>query len=522
MYKKLLLGILLSILTGAAGLFAQSSTFYEENGTIKCESAQPGETGEVNGIEYEAVDNALLAERRGDGTNLSTVCTTHVTTLTAFFAGMEDFNDDIGSWDTSNLVGAALASAFRGASSFNRDISRWDVSGVTDMQSLFNGAGSFNTPLDFWDVSSVINMNSMFEEAKAFNQDLNTWDVSSVTDMSALFDRAEAFNGDISEWDVSSVTDMQFMFRDAKAFKGEIGNWDVSAVKTMSNMFNGALVFNSDIGGWDVSSVERMAVMFANTGLFNADIGHWNVSSVLGMESMFYEAVGFNRDIRAWCVENIPEEPVSFAEGSFLQFFPSWGFCKSRPEKAVLLSPENNAEAPEVPITFTWQADALENAAYHIRIWKFDETLADTVVTDTSFTYSGPISPNSSYSWRVGSLNPDIGYETQWSSIWYFMTAETSVAAEPGEKPIVFTLEQNYPNPFNPATTIRYAVPAVANVELSVYNMLGQKVVTLVDKHQPAGTYTAEFDASRLSSGIYIYRLQAGGLTATRTLTLIK
>ncbi|AXJ00409.1 Por secretion system C-terminal sorting domain-containing protein [Cyclonatronum proteinivorum] len=90
------------------------------------------------------------------------------------------------------------------------------------------------------------------------------------------------------------------------------------------------------------------------------------------------------------------------------------------------------------------------------------------------------------------------------------------------ESPTQITLEQNYPNPFNPTTSIRYTLNASSDVRLDVFNLMGQRVASLQDGFQQAGTHTVSFDGSQLSSGVYVYRLQAGGQTLTRKMTLVK
>ena len=143
-----------------------AQNFYlDENGvTIKCENCQPGDTGTVNGILYEAVDRELLVQRRDEGADLTILCTSLVTEMDSLFFEMEDFNQDIGNWDVSNVTN--MSGMFGvdkehlidyGSISFNQDIGSWDVSNVTDMSGMFRGS-LFNQDISSWDVSIVTNM----------------------------------------------------------------------------------------------------------------------------------------------------------------------------------------------------------------------------------------------------------------------------------------------------------------------------------------------------------------------------
>ena len=91
-----------------------------------------------------------------------------------------------------------------------------------------------------------------------------------------------------------------------------------------------------------------------------------------------------------------------------------------------------------------------------------------------------------------------------------------------GQLPHQFELEQNFPNPFNPTTQIEYSVPRISHISLSVYNILGQRVVTLFDGVRQPGAYTAVLDGSRLASGVYFYRLQSDAFVDIKKLVLLK
>ena len=88
--------------------------------------------------------------------------------------------------------------------------------------------------------------------------------------------------------------------------------------------------------------------------------------------------------------------------------------------------------------------------------------------------------------------------------------------------PNEYSLSQNYPNPFNPSTSIKFSILTSELVTLKVFDVLGNEVATLVNEEKPAGSYAVEFNASQLSSGVYFYKLEAGGFIETKKLTLIK
>jgi hypothetical protein len=105
---------------------------------------------------------------------------------------------------------------------------------------------------------------------------------------------------------------------------------------------------------------------------------------------------------------------------------------------------------------------------------------------------------------------------------WYSTRVYVGIEAGDDQLPRKFELFQNYPNPFNPVTNIKYAVPKLSQVRIEIYNILGQRVRTLVNEEQPAGYYLVDFDASNLASGFYIYRMQAEGFVDIRKMIVTK
>jgi hypothetical protein len=98
----------------------------------------------------------------------------------------------------------------------------------------------------------------------------------------------------------------------------------------------------------------------------------------------------------------------------------------------------------------------------------------------------------------------------------------TTIKQTSNDLPKEFRLEQNYPNPFNPSTTIVFALPKSALVNLKIYNLLGEEVTTLITEQQAAGIHKLNWDARGLASGVYLYRLEAGEFMQTKKLILMR
>jgi hypothetical protein len=90
------------------------------------------------------------------------------------------------------------------------------------------------------------------------------------------------------------------------------------------------------------------------------------------------------------------------------------------------------------------------------------------------------------------------------------------------ELPENFILDQNFPNPFNPTTTIRFLIPERSLVTLKIYDILGNEVLTLINKYMEVGSYEVKFNANKYSSGIYLYKISAGDFISTKKMILIK
>ena len=133
-----------------------------------------------------------------------------------------------------------------------------------------------------------------------------------------------------------------------------------------------------------------------------------------------------------------------------------------------------------------------------------------TTTEAKNYSYSDNNLVTGNYSYRLKQVDFNGTYE-------YSKVVEVEIVTSNN-----FELSQNYPNPFNPTTSIKFNLPEAGNVKLAVYNLLGQEVKTLVNGFRTAGAYTVNFDASNLSSGIYLYKIEMNNFTQVRKMTLLK
>ena len=149
--------------------------------------------------------------------------------------------------------------------------------------------------------------------------------------------------------------------------------------------------------------------------------------------------------------------------------------------------------------------------AFTLALWHFDEGTGDTASDATGNGFTGTLGGFDTDS------NPDPASLPAWVDISTIVGVD-----DDSEVGLAFTLEQNFPNPFRDGTTIRFNVPRPAEVQLYLYNVLGQRVATLADGALDAGTHTLTLNGDALASGVYFYVLNTPDVTLTKRLTIVR
>ena len=123
--------------------------------------------------------------------------------------------------------------------------------------------------------------------------------------------------------------------------------------------------------------------------------------------------------------------------------------------------------------------------------------------------------------WTIGQPDPGVLADVSNPGDPTSTPPPTSVK-ETGDMPLAFSLSDNFPNPFNPGTRIRYSIVEAGEVRLEVYSLLGEKIFTLVNGFQPAGSYEVDVTFASAPSGLYLYRLQSAGNVLVKKMNLLK
>ena len=203
-----------------------------------------------------------------------------------------------------------------------------------------------------------------------------------------------------------------------------------------------------------------------------------------------------------------------------------WSFTTQNgiPGTVKLLNPANDTTIYSYDETRLVWENSQNAGEYNLQFaedQEFEVMILDSVFSapDTSYLVTKELIGYEDYYWRVQASNTT-GL-SGWSDVFKF-TVFGGLSTEEESIPTGYILYQNYPNPFNPTTSISYSLPQASFVKLEITNILGQSVAILVHDQKPAGNYKANFEASKLSSGVYFYTIEAGDFRQTRKMLLIK
>jgi hypothetical protein len=175
-------------------------------------------------------------------------------------------------------------------------------------------------------------------------------------------------------------------------------------------------------------------------------------------------------------------------------------------------------KASSIHVNFPWE---LTYTLYIDVTNEFNNPEIFSVIYDSTFSVENMI-PGQTYFWKV--MAKTYEGDSLWSSetFGFYVSPAADIEDNLKPEPEHFELFPNYPNPFNPTTMINYQTPNTQYVEAGIYNLLGQKVVTLVSQKQNAGFHQVEWDASGFTSGVYFLVLDAGNFKATQKMLLVK
>ena len=178
---------------------------------------------------------------------------------------------------------------------------------------------------------------------------------------------------------------------------------------------------------------------------------------------------------------------------------------------------------------YLWMSGGSNNdkpsAPYTMGTWYAYDFTQKKVVDSLKWNFVDPLKPDERPRGLAFSNDGNTAYIAQFGTsvgLVQKLTKTGSDVKQLDELPTGYQLSQNYPNPFNPTTNIKFSIPEQGFVSLKVYNTLGQEVAALLNEYKSAGTYQVDFNASNLSSGIYVYTLTSGNYRISKKMLLMK
>ncbi len=362
-----------------------------------------------------------------------------------------------------------------------------------------------------------------------------TADLDSVTgDVTLTWDSVEGGGGAIEELIYDNGIPNKFWYYTNATMACRMSPAYPCDVLTLKIFTSGATDFNAEVYEWLGSQPGTTALLSQNTMANNDDWTEVDVSSAgLSFTSDFMVGFGWTNDYVALGTDTLDNNNRSwdFASGSWSMWnqqyliraiveYPGGEIAELLPAPVIQEAPAEIPVPKEKVMIIPSHSYQIDNTDDFIEYIVYRNGYDRGHTTDT--TYVDNLPGPSTFTFTVSALY-DEGESFQSDPVevtWYGVPGVENEGA--ADLPTEFALYTAHPNPFNPTTTISYELPALSYVELTVYDVSGREVAQLVDGWREVGSHEVTFDASDLSSGVYMYRMTAGEFTASGKMVLTK